>query len=90
MSMFSIQVMDYDCEMDVPVMRADKRFFLLNQRSPSNDQWGIVSDVTINNGVTYITLRSIIQVANLDTSFFTCVIFNLNKLQDSMDKRGTT
>jgi hypothetical protein len=52
-----------DCELELPVERADKRYFSLNHRGDSKDTWGLVSDVTtVQDGGTLITLRSIIQV----------------------------
>lgn len=53
-----------DCELELPVVRADKRYFSLNHRGDSKDTWGLVSDVTVQDGGTIITLRSIIQVLN--------------------------
>ncbi|PNF20936.1 hypothetical protein B7P43_G10558, partial [Cryptotermes secundus] len=35
-----------DCELELPVVRADKRYFSLNHRGESKDAWGLVSDVT--------------------------------------------
>jgi hypothetical protein len=52
-----------DCELELPVVRADKRYFSLNHRGDSKDTWGLVSDVTVQDGGTIITLRSIIQVS---------------------------
>jgi hypothetical protein len=52
-----------DCELELPVVRADKRYFSLNHRGESKDTWGLVSDVTVRDGGTIITLRSIIQVS---------------------------
>ncbi|XP_069674534.1 intermembrane lipid transfer protein Vps13 isoform X2 [Periplaneta americana] len=53
-----------DCELELPVVRADKRYFSLNHRGDSKDTWGLVSDVTVQDGGTIVTLRSIIQVLN--------------------------
>jgi vacuolar protein sorting-associated protein 13A/C len=52
-----------DCELELPVLRADKRYFSLNHGGDSKDMWGLVSDVKIQDGGTIITLRSIIQVS---------------------------
>jgi vacuolar protein sorting-associated protein 13A/C len=52
-----------DCELELPVVRADKRYFSLNHRGDSKDTWGLMSDVTVQDGGTIITLRSIIQAS---------------------------
>nr|XP_024214793.1 vacuolar protein sorting-associated protein 13 isoform X2 [Halyomorpha halys] len=59
-----ILVVDYDCHIQIPVLKSAKRFFLIGHRGPGNDQWGIVADVIILNGQTMVTLRGIIQVEN--------------------------
>lgn len=46
----------------IPVLRADKRFFSLKYRKDSSEEWGIVSDVVVDEGSTIVTLRSILQV----------------------------
>ncbi|KAG5886082.1 hypothetical protein JTB14_031768 [Gonioctena quinquepunctata] len=60
----NIKVNDKNCNLTLPVVRADKKFFPLNYRSSSNDNWGIVCDIQAEQGVTIITLRSILQVHN--------------------------
>lgn len=37
---------------------------MLNYRGDNNDNWGVISDVKVDGGVTIITLRSILQVYN--------------------------
>ncbi|XP_014254768.1 vacuolar protein sorting-associated protein 13 isoform X2 [Cimex lectularius] len=59
-----IFVNDYKCDLRVPISRADKRYFSLNYRGLSNDTWGLVSAVAIQNGCTTATLRGIIQIKN--------------------------
>lgn len=53
----------YD-RLTIPVLRADKRFFSLKYRKDSSEEWGIVSDVVVDEGSTIVTLRSILQVHN--------------------------
>ncbi|XP_047359322.1 vacuolar protein sorting-associated protein 13 isoform X3 [Vespa velutina] len=48
----------------IPVLRADKRFFSLKYRKDNSEEWGIVSDVVVDEGSTIVTLRSILQVHN--------------------------
>ncbi|XP_049842368.1 LOW QUALITY PROTEIN: intermembrane lipid transfer protein Vps13-like [Schistocerca gregaria] len=59
-----VRVLDRDCILRLPVVRADKRYFPLNHRGESNDPWGIVSEVTVDDSSTIVTLRSILQVYN--------------------------
>lgn len=54
-----------NCELALPVVRADKRFFLLNYRAHHKDNWGLISAVKVEDGVLIITLRSILQVSSL-------------------------
>lgn len=54
-----------DCEIDFPVVRADKRYFVLTTpASPVKEYRGIVSTVKIEDGVLVVTLSSILQVPN--------------------------
>lgn len=49
-----------ECQVQVPIMRVEKRFFLLNRSD--KDTWGLVSSVTVEDGMLVVTLRSILQV----------------------------
>lgn len=60
----NIVVNDMNCSLTLPVLRADKRYFPLNFRGENKDSWGLISDITVDGGVTTITLRSILQVHN--------------------------
>ncbi|XP_031336343.1 vacuolar protein sorting-associated protein 13 isoform X2 [Photinus pyralis] len=61
----NVEILDLlDCRLELPVVRSDKRYFLLKHRGENNDSWGLVSAVTIDEGVTTVTLRSILQVHN--------------------------
>nr|XP_050858456.1 intermembrane lipid transfer protein Vps13 isoform X2 [Vespula vulgaris] len=51
-------------KLTIPVLRADKRFFSLKYRKDNSEEWGIVSDVVVDEGSTIVTLRSILQVHN--------------------------
>lgn len=50
-------------ELDLPVNRADTRYFQLNYRNENGDTWCLISDVTVENGVTKVTLRTPVQVS---------------------------
>lgn len=66
----NVKVIDKNCNIDLPVVRADKRYFPLNYRGESNDNWGLISDVEVDEGVTIITLRSILKVRHCFFCFF--------------------
>jgi len=48
------------------VLRADRRFFSLKHRKEGSEEWGIVSDIIVEEGSTIVTLRSILQVNRLE------------------------
>ncbi|KAK3913373.1 Vacuolar protein sorting-associated protein 13 [Frankliniella fusca] len=51
--------------LELPVIRADKRYFSLQQKGDTNPlQWGLVSEVQVEDGGFIVSLRSIIQVHN--------------------------
>lgn len=54
------QVDEMECQVQLPIMRVEKRFFLLNRTD--KDNWGLVSSVTVEDGMLVVTLRSILQV----------------------------
>lgn len=57
-------------------MRADKRFFQLNYRSSiCPDGWGIISDVKVDEGITIIAIRSILQVSSIIANVHECPFF---------------
>ncbi|KAL1509353.1 hypothetical protein ABEB36_004107 [Hypothenemus hampei] len=58
-----IRVNKTNCQLSLPVIRADKRFFMLNF-TKDNNNWGLISDVKVDEGVTFVTIRSILQVYN--------------------------
>lgn len=53
-----------NCNIKLPVVQADKRYFSLNYRKDGNDVWGIISDITVQNAQMFVTLRSKIKVFN--------------------------
>lgn len=52
-----------ECQIQLPVVRVEKRFFLLNRTD--KDTWGLVSSVTVEDGMHIVTLRSILQVCQV-------------------------
>ncbi|XP_044002668.1 vacuolar protein sorting-associated protein 13 isoform X3 [Aphidius gifuensis] len=63
-SKFVVTFIDINNKLEIPVLRADKRFFSLKYRKESSEEWGIISDVVVEDGSTIVTLRSILQVYN--------------------------
>ncbi|XP_024872138.1 vacuolar protein sorting-associated protein 13 isoform X1 [Temnothorax curvispinosus] len=63
-SKFSISFKGIQGKLAIPVLRADRRFFSLKHRKEGSEEWGIVSDVIVEEGSTIVTLRSILQVHN--------------------------
>ncbi|XP_032688033.1 vacuolar protein sorting-associated protein 13 isoform X3 [Odontomachus brunneus] len=61
---FSVSFKGIQGKLAIPVLRADKRFFSLKHRKEGSEEWGIVSDVIVEDGSTIVTLRSILQVHN--------------------------
>ncbi|XP_011630655.2 LOW QUALITY PROTEIN: vacuolar protein sorting-associated protein 13 [Pogonomyrmex barbatus] len=63
-SKFSISFKGIQSKLAIPVLRADRRFFSLKHRKEGSEEWGIVSDIIVEEGSTIVTLRSILQVHN--------------------------
>ncbi|XP_039312283.1 vacuolar protein sorting-associated protein 13 isoform X2 [Solenopsis invicta] len=62
---FSIRFKDgIQSKLTIPVLRADRRFFSMKHRKDGSEEWGIVSDVIVEEGSTIVTLRSVLQVHN--------------------------
>ena len=52
-------------EFELPVSKADKRFFPFAFRGDqTGDSYGIISEVSVDNGCKYVKLRSIVQIKN--------------------------
>ncbi|GAB6032120.1 hypothetical protein CHUAL_010483 [Chamberlinius hualienensis] len=49
---------------ELSVTRVDKRLFLLPYRTYPGDQWGLVAEVTANDGCKIVTLRSTVKIFN--------------------------
>ncbi|XP_072763012.1 intermembrane lipid transfer protein Vps13 isoform X2 [Anoplolepis gracilipes] len=63
-SKFAVSFKGIPSKLSIPVLKADKRFFSLKHRKEGSEEWGIVSDVVVEEGSTIVTLRSILQVHN--------------------------
>lgn len=59
-----VRVNEMACDLDVPVVRADRRYFPLNYREDNSEVWGLISSIKMEQGVKIISLRSILQVHN--------------------------
>lgn len=60
----NVKINNKNSILELPFVRSDKRFFMLNYRGSGNNNWGVISDVKIDEGVLTATLRSILQVYN--------------------------
>ncbi|KMQ93840.1 vacuolar protein sorting-associated protein 13a, partial [Lasius niger] len=63
-SKFAVSFKGIQGKLAIPVLKADKRFFSLKHRKEGSEEWGIVSDVVVEEGSTIVTLRSILQIHN--------------------------
>ncbi|XP_023289292.1 vacuolar protein sorting-associated protein 13 isoform X2 [Orussus abietinus] len=63
-SKFVISFRGISGSLEIPVLRADKRFFSLKYRKEGSEEWGIISDVAVEEGCTIVTLRSVLQIHN--------------------------
>ncbi|XP_011874480.1 PREDICTED: vacuolar protein sorting-associated protein 13C isoform X2 [Vollenhovia emeryi] len=61
---FSISFKGIQGKLAIPVLRADRRFFSLKHRKEGSEEWGIISDIIVEEGSTIVTLRSVLQVHN--------------------------
>ncbi|KAL7290198.1 hypothetical protein TKK_0015907 [Trichogramma kaykai] len=84
---FVISFKGIDGKLEIPVLRADKRFFSLKYRKEGSEEWGIISDVVVEDGSTIVTLRSILQVHN---HFCEPVsVYYMTKRGNEVEKVGT-
>ncbi|XP_015115234.1 vacuolar protein sorting-associated protein 13 isoform X2 [Diachasma alloeum] len=63
-NVFVVTFKDIGNKLEIPVLKADKRFFPLKYRKEGSEEWGLISDVVVEDGSTVVTLRSILQVHN--------------------------
>jgi len=61
---FIISFKGIQTKLTIPVLKADKRFFSLKYRNEDSEEWGIISEINIENGSTIVTIRSILQIHN--------------------------
>ncbi|KAJ8665252.1 hypothetical protein QAD02_006914 [Eretmocerus hayati] len=86
-SKFIISFKGIDGKLEIPVLRADKRFFSLKYRKDGSEEWGIISDVVVDDGSTIVTLRSVLQVHN---HFCEPVsVYYMTKRGNEVEKVGT-
>ncbi|XP_031777535.1 vacuolar protein sorting-associated protein 13 isoform X3 [Nasonia vitripennis] len=84
---FVISFKGIDGKLEIPVLRADKRFFSLKYRKEGSEEWGIISDVVVEDGSTIVTLRSVLQVHN---HFCEPVsVYYMTKRGNEVEKVGT-
>ncbi|XP_023247319.1 vacuolar protein sorting-associated protein 13 [Copidosoma floridanum] len=84
---FVISFKDIGGKLEIPILRADKRFFSLKYRKEGSEEWGIISDVVVEDGSTIVTLRSVLQVHN---HFCEPVsVYYMTKRGNEVEKVGT-
>ena len=59
--MFS-QIPSLNCTCEVPVTKADKRFFPVSPVNKQSEKWGIVVSIAVDDGSKIITLSGCVQV----------------------------
>ncbi|XP_058806498.1 intermembrane lipid transfer protein Vps13 isoform X2 [Phymastichus coffea] len=84
---FVIAFKDINSRLEIPVLRADKRFYSLKYRKEGSEEWGIISDVIVEDGSTIVTLRSILQVHNHFSEPVS--VYYMTKRGNEVEKLGT-
>lgn len=59
----SLYIPEVDKRLQLPIHRADKRYFPL-YRETNQEPWGIISEISIEMGSTIVTIRGILQIFN--------------------------
>ncbi|KAK9871302.1 hypothetical protein WA026_011571 [Henosepilachna vigintioctopunctata] len=60
----TVKVNEMNTILELPVTRADARYFMLKYKGANNQSYGVISDSQMVDGVMTITLRSILQIHN--------------------------
>ncbi|KAL3279818.1 hypothetical protein HHI36_017325 [Cryptolaemus montrouzieri] len=60
----NVKINDMNCTLELPVLRADTRYFMLKYRGGAKQSYGVISDAQMVDGIMTIILRSILQVHN--------------------------
>lgn len=59
----SLYIPEVQKRLQLPIHRADKRYFPI-YRETNQEPWGIISEISIEMGSTFVTIRGILQVWN--------------------------
>lgn len=59
----SLYIPEVEKRLQLPIHRADKRYFPI-YREQNQEPWGIISEISIEMGSTFVTIRGILQVFN--------------------------
>ncbi|XP_011301984.1 vacuolar protein sorting-associated protein 13C isoform X2 [Fopius arisanus] len=86
-NIFVVTFKGIDNRLEVPVLKADKRFFPLKYRKEGSEEWGLISDVVVEDGSTVVTLRSILQVHNHFTQPIS--VYYMTKRGNEVERVGT-
>ena len=59
----SLYIPEVQKRLQLPIHRADKRYFPI-YRETNQEPWGIISEISIEMGSTFVTIRGVLQVFN--------------------------
>lgn len=59
--MHTLQVPSLESTVTIPVARADKRYFEIENKK-AGEKWGMVASITVESGCKVVTLSSCVQV----------------------------
>lgn len=59
----SLYIPEVQKRLQLPIHRADKRYFPL-YRETNQEPWGIISEISIEMGSTFVTIRGVLQIFN--------------------------
>lgn len=86
-NIFAVMFKGIENRLEIPVLKADKRFFPLKYRKDGSEEWGVISDVVVEDGSTVVTLRSILQVHNHFTKPIS--VYYMTKRGNEVERLGT-
>ena len=59
----TLYIPEVDKKLQLPIHRADKRYFPI-YRETNQEPWGIISEILVEMGSTFVTIRGIVQIFN--------------------------
>lgn len=70
--LFPMQIPNFDFFTEIPVNRAEKRFYPVHARTEFGETYGILCDIAVKDCSKLLTIRGIVQVAFNLLSFNLC------------------